>query len=48
MRHLLVMLLAFPLLMLGQTEEKKFNLKKEVKKIPNIDEALKFAEKLNA
>ena len=33
MRHLLVMLLAFPLLMLGQTEEKKFNFKKEVKKI---------------
>ena len=33
MRHLLVMLLAFPLLMLGQTEEKKFNFKKEVKKV---------------
>ena len=33
MRHLLVMLLAIPLLMLGQTEEKKFNLKKEVKKV---------------
>ena len=33
MRHLLVVLLAFPLLMFGQTEEKKFNFKKEVKKV---------------
>ena len=33
MRHLLVTLLAFPLLMFGQTEEKKFDFKKEVKKV---------------
>ena len=33
MRYLLVMLLAFPLLMFGQTEDKKFDFKKEVKKV---------------
>ena len=33
MKHLLVALLAFPFLMFGQAEDKKFNLKKEVKKV---------------
>ena len=33
MKYIFVALLAFPLLMLGQVEDKKFNLKKEVKKV---------------
>ena len=33
MKHLLVALLAFPFLMFGQDEDKKLNLKKEVKKV---------------
>ena len=33
MKHLLVALLAFPLFMFGQIENKNFDLKKETKKI---------------